>query len=250
MKKEELKMLNIPEKRLPIEPLTLKEIHEATVKRVALIDREFRNGFGFLKGYPTSVTFFGSSLVKEGNPWYAKAQSLAERIVRELGYSIVTGGGPGIMEAANRGSFEAGGESLGLTIKLPHEQATNPYVKEKIPFYYFFARKVCLTFSAEAFVFFPGGFGTTDEFFEILTLVQTNKIKMIPIILVGREYWGALEGFMKTHMLEKGMIDQRDMDLYTITEDEDEILEIIRKAPIRGGIKFNQKTGRLERDTS
>jgi len=116
-------------------------------------------------------------------------------VVKELSYPIFTGGGPGIMEGANRGALEAGGKSFGLTIELPHEQSTNPYLTKHLDFYYFFSRKVCMTFSAEAFIFFPGGVGTLDEFFEILTLVQTGKIEKLPIVLVGVEFWSKLDEF-------------------------------------------------------
>ena len=243
--KNKQKILNVPEKQLPIEPLTLKEIHEAAVKRVALIAREFRNGFEFIKDYAKSVTFFGSSLLQEGHPYYNKSRSLAYRVVKELGYSIFTGGGPGLMEAANRGGFEAGGNSLGLNIKLPHEQATNPYLTDHISFYYFFGRRVCLAFSAEAYVFFPGGFGTSNEFFEILTLVQTNKISPVPIILVGKEFWTALEDFMREKMIALGTIEEEDLKLYTITDDEDEIMNIIRNAPVRNGIRYKEGAGKV-----
>ena len=146
---------------------------------------------------------------------------------------VVTGGGPGIMEAANKGAFEAKGKSLGLTIKLPQEQTTNPYITNEVSFNYFFSRKVCLSFSAEAYLFFPGGFGTLDELFEILTLVQTRKIEKVPIILVGNDYWTALDAFIKEHLLSKEMIDSEDITLYSISENEDEIIEIIRNAPVR-----------------
>ncbi|MFA6270378.1 MAG: TIGR00730 family Rossman fold protein [Candidatus Paceibacterota bacterium] len=222
-------------------PITLSEISEAAQKRVLFISKEFENGFEFVKNYPRSVTFFGSARTKEDEPCYQKARELAGKIVTELHYSVTTGGGPGIMEAANRGAFEAGGNSLGLTIELPHEQLDNRYLTDKEDFHYFFSRKVCLSFSAEAYVFFPGGFGTLDEFLEILTLVQTNKIPKAPIILVGVNFWSALEKFFKEFLVENKTITKDDLSLYTITDDHNEILEMIKKAPIRMGLKYNEE---------
>jgi uncharacterized protein (TIGR00730 family) len=137
------------------------------------------------------------------------------------------------MEAGNRGAHEAGGESLGLTIKLPMEQVTNPFLTEHLDFNYFFSRKVCMTFSAEAFVYFPGGFGTLDELFEILTLVQTGKIPKTPIILFGKKFWKNLDKFIKKNLLKSEKIDKVDLNLYTITDDINEVLEIIKNAPLR-----------------
>ncbi len=222
-------------------PLTLKEISESAEKRVLLISEEFKNGFEFVKNYPRSVTFFGSARTKETDEYYQRAYSLAKRISSELRYSVLTGGGPGIMEAGNRGAYEMGGNSAGLTIQLPHEQVSNPYITDEVSFHYFFSRKVCLSFSAEAYIFFPGGFGTLDEFSEILTLVQTGKIPKAPIILVGRAYWKALDHFFREHMLQHGMIDEEDLSIYTITDNEEEILEIIKNAPIRFGLEYDKK---------
>ncbi len=230
-----------PKEKPDSRPLTLSEISEAAKKRVALISREFKDGFEFIENYPRSVTFFGSARTKEGDFYYEKARSLAKKIVEETHYSIITGGGPGIMEAANRGAFEAGGNSIGLTIELPHEQVTNKYITHKLGFHYFFSRKVCLAFSAEAYIFFPGGFGTMDEFVEILTLIQTNKIPRAPMILVG-ENWKELDSFFKDVLVKKGFIEEGDIRFYTITDDESEILEIIKKAPVRIGEKYDSNT--------
>ncbi len=231
--------LNVPGKDLPVRPLTKAELQETAQERVHLISKEFTEGFEFLEDYPKSVTFFGSARNVEGDPMYEKARSLAKRITTELKYSIVSGGGPGIMEGANRGAFENAGESVGLTIELPDKgQATNPYINKGVDFYYFFVRKVCLAFSAEAYIFFPGGFGTFDEMFEILTLVQTHKIERIPIILVGSEFWSALDTLMKKELLGRGLIDPEDTSLYTITDDENEIINIIKNAPVRNGEEF------------
>jgi uncharacterized protein (TIGR00730 family) len=234
----EKEKLNVPIKHLDIKPLSKQEIHDTAVERVHLIAKEFTDGFNFLRNYPRSVTFFGGTLVKQDSHYYGEAYKLATRIVHELGYSIVTGGGPGIMEAANKGAAESGGESIGLTIELPHHQIQNPYVNKNLNFYYFFSRKVCLGFSAEAYIFFPGGFGTFDEFFEILTLVQTGKIEKVPIILVGHDFWHPFYEFMKKEMLGRGTIEHEDLELFTITDDMDHIMTMIRETPVRNGIKF------------
>jgi uncharacterized protein (TIGR00730 family) len=230
------------EKNLPIVPLTLQELHDAATQRISLIKDEFTQGFEFLMRYDRSVTVFGSARFVDGHPYYEKARSVCSRIVSELGYSVLTGGGPGIMEAANRAAFEAKGSSVGLTIKLPHEQATNPYLTDHLDLYYFFIRKVCLSFSAEAYIFFPGGFGSLDEFFEILTLVQTRKIQTVPIILVGSEYWKDLEHFLYKNLVDLGTIDLSDLQLYTITDDEDEIVDIIKRSPVRNGLKYSYES--------
>jgi uncharacterized protein (TIGR00730 family) len=167
---------------------------------------------------------------------------LAKRIVGELRYTVVTGGGPGVMEAANRGAFEAGGNSIGLTIDLPSEQETNKYLTDRIDFHYFFSRKVCLSFSAEAYVFFPGGFGTLDEFLEILTLIQTGKIPKAPMILFGPQFWTPLHEYFKDMLAARGRVDESDLLHYKITDNEDEVLEIIRSAPIRVGVRFDEKS--------
>lgn len=223
-------------------PLTLFDISLAANKRVAVISKEFSSGFEFIKNYPRSVTFFGSARMEESDSYYQKARSLAKKIVEELHYSVVTGGGPGIMEAANRGAYEAGGNSIGLNIDLPEEQLANKYLTDEISFHYFFSRKVCLSFSAEAYVFFPGGFGTLDEFLEILTLVQTHKIPEVPIILFGSDYWSPLEEFFKQVLINGKYIDPRDTAFYSITDDEDQVIQIIKKAPVRIGLEYNEKS--------
>ncbi len=214
-------------------PMTRADMQAKAQQRINRINTEFKEGFQFLENYSKSVTFFGSSVVNEDNEYYKKAQSLAKRIASELQCAVVTGGGPGIMEAANRGAFEAEGKSLGITIKLPKEQTTNVYLTDQIALQYFFARKVCLSFSAEVFIFFPGGFGTLDELFEILTLVQTRKIRSIPVILVCSDYWKPFEKFLFDNILSRGMIDDSDISLFTIEDDEDKILDLIRNAPER-----------------
>ena len=220
--------------------LSRVEMQKLALKRVAEISREFTEGFDFLADYSKSVTFFGANQFRENNPYYADARKLASYIVEKLGYSIFSGGGPGIMEAANRGAFEAGGNSLGLLIKLPEGQITNKYITKSFDSYYFFVRKVLLSFSAEAFIFFPGGFGTLDEFFEILTLVQTKKIVDIPIICVGSEYWNKLRKFMEEEQLSRGAITAEDLNLFHIVDDHDKIIEIIKKTPVHSGMPLTE----------
>ena len=229
------KIVNLPETELHIKPLTLIELEENSKRRTSQVTEELTKGFAFINSYPRSVTFFGSARFKEDHPYYKKAQKISKRVFDE-GFAVVTGGGPGIMEAANRGAVngDTKNRSLGICIELPNEQRTNPYVTRSIDFKFFFTRKVILTFSAEAYIYFPGGFGTLDEFFEIVTLIQTNKIERVPIVLVGNEFWKPLDEFIKKILYEKyDTINEKDMDLYTITEDGDEILEIIKNAPLR-----------------
>jgi len=216
----------------------MQHTDNATDSRLAEINREFSEGFEFLKKYPKSVSVFGAHQAKPGSPSYEDARVLADRIVKELNYAVITGGSSGIMEAANKGAFEAGGQSLGLHIDLPTEQIINSYTTAGANFHYFFVRKVCLAFAAEAYIFYPGGYGTLDEFFEIVTLVQTNKISKTPIICVGSEYWNKLKGFIEAEILEKNNIDAEDMNIFTITDSHDEILEIVKNAPVRTNIPF------------
>lgn len=216
------------------EQLSLEKLNEEIENRIEKIGLEFKKGFDFIKAHQKSVTFFGSARTMETEADYVLAKNLAKKIVAELpDYTILTGGSMGIMEAANKGAIEGGGRSLGLNIKLPHEQAANEFLTESIEFDYFFTRKVCLTFSAEAFIYLPGGFGTLDELFEILTLIQTKKIEKRPVILFGRDYWNQLDKFIKENLLESEKISEEDVELYTITDDQDEVIDIIKKSPVR-----------------
>jgi uncharacterized protein (TIGR00730 family) len=222
-----------PEEAAPA--ISPEEFDQQTLERILRVGVEFKKGFDFIKDHPKSVTIFGSARFKEDCKHYAQARELAGRLSAQ-GYAVLTGGGPGIMEAANRGAQETDGNehSLGLNIKLPHEQHANPYITQGIDFHYFFTRKVLLSYAAEAYIYFPGGFGTLDEFFEVLTLVQTKKIPPVPIILVGDDYWKPLDGFIKDNLLDKhNAINAEDRDLYTITEDFDKIEDIVKNAPVR-----------------
>lgn len=218
----------------PASPLTKEEAHQIVSVRIERINAEFKAAFDLIKNYPRSVSIFGSARVEEGNAHYEHARSLAARIVKDLGYAVITGGGGGIMEAANRGAREAGGQSVGLNIRLPKEQQKNAYTTDSMEFSYFFVRKVALSFAAEAYIFLPGGFGTLDEFFEIITLIQTHKIRRVPIILVGRDYWEELHDFLfRNAYRSEHAINKEDMALYTITDDDNEIVEAIKKVPIK-----------------
>jgi uncharacterized protein (TIGR00730 family) len=196
--------------------------------RIFRIMAEFVDGFDFIARIAKSVTFFGSARLAPDHPYYQMARDLAGRL-STLGYSIVTGGGPGIMEAANRGAHDIGGPSIGLNIQLPMEQRTNKYVTESINFSYFFSRKVMLNFSAEAYIFFPGGFGTLDEFYDLVTLVQTGKHERnVPILLIGASFWEPLTQWMQREMLEKlHTIAPNDLTIFTVTDDIEEAVRIV-----------------------
>ncbi|OPZ96200.1 MAG: LOG family protein ORF6 in fasciation locus [Planctomycetes bacterium ADurb.Bin412] len=197
--------------------------------RVFRIMAEFVEGFDELSKLGPAVSIFGSARIKPDNPYYILAEHTAAQLVK-AGYAIITGGGPGIMEAANKGAYQQGGRSVGLNIQIPEEQLANKYQNLSLDFRYFFARKMMFTKYAHAFVIFPGGFGTMDEFFESLTLIQTLKMSRFPVILVGTRYWQGLLDWIKQSMLKEGCIDKEDMDLYILTDDSDEILDIIEKS--------------------
>jgi uncharacterized protein (TIGR00730 family) len=187
---------------------------------------EFVEGFDALAAVGKAVTIFGSARVAESDPYYAQARELAGNLARE-GFAVITGGGPGIMEAANRGCHEAGGLSIGCNIELPHEQSVNPYVDLGVEFRYFFARKTMFVKYADAFAIFPGGFGTLDELFESLTLIQTGKIKHFPVVLIGREYWSGLLDWLRKDAVVSGTIAIEDLDLLQITDDMDEACRLL-----------------------
>lgn len=198
---------------------------------------EFVDGYQFVGDLKNIVTFFGSARFDESDEHYQAAQKLGQLLVKS-GFTVMTGGGPGIMEAANRGAYEADGESVGLNIQLPFEQRTNPYVKKGIGFHYFFTRKVMLSTSAEAYVFFPGGYGTLDEFFEIITLIQTKKMPPIPVVCVGRDFWSSLNKFIETTVLKKHTaIGPEDMNLYQIVDTPAEALKIIKRGARDRGLE-------------
>jgi uncharacterized protein (TIGR00730 family) len=195
--------------------------------RIFRIMAEFVDSFEALSQVGPGVTVFGSARMLPADPHYQSAVELAKGLAKH-NLAVITGGGPGIMEAANKGASQARGKSVGLNIELPHEQRGNRYANIPIHFHYFFSRKVCFVKYSVAFVFMPGGFGTLDEFFEVLTLVQTRRIPEFPLILFGREYWRGLIRWMKERMLDKSaFISPGDLDLVTITDDPKEAIDII-----------------------
>ncbi len=196
--------------------------------RVFRIMAEFVEGFETMGKIKPSIAVFGSARTKPSNKYY----KLAVRVAKELskkGFGIITGGGPGIMEAANRGAKEANGSSTGVNIELPHEQFANPYIDQDklLNFRYFFIRKVMFFKYAQGYIIMPGGFGTIDEFFEVLTLIQTGKTEKVPIVVMGKEYWQPLMSWLKKFMLDFKLIEDFDMDLFKLTDDPKEAAQII-----------------------
>ena len=196
----------------------------AAVERIAA---EFRAGFAELaKIDRPAVTMFGSARIGEGHPSYDAARAIGRRFA-ERGWAVITGGGPGLMEAGNRGAQEGGGLSVGFNIELPHEQDTNPYLDISYTFEHFYARKVCFVKPAEGFVILPGGFGTLDELFEALTLIQTGKVLHFPIVLFDTEHWAGMLDWIRKEVLEDRLISAGDVDLLSVTDDIEEAVEIV-----------------------
>jgi uncharacterized protein (TIGR00730 family) len=206
--------------KIPKREVIQRELIKETAERLSRIDAEFADGFEFINKYNDTVSIFGSAMHwTDSNPFYHKARELA-KVLSDDGYSIVTGGGNGIMEAGDRGAMDAGGHALGLNIMLPREQGLNPYTTDSMTFRYFFTRKVLLAYGAMAYVYFPGGFGTFDELFEILTLIQTKKMPAAPVILMGSEFWTGVDMFIRTYMFkEMHTVTEEELELYTITDD-------------------------------
>lgn len=197
--------------------------------RVFRIMSEFVQGFEMLRTHGLAATFWGSARTTPDDPYYQAAEALAAKLAKR-GFTIISGGGPGIMEASNVGAFKVGGQSIGLNIELPFEQQLNPYTTQSLNFNFFFSRKVMLTFASEVYVYFPGGFGTLDEFFEIVTLIQTKKIEPIPVVLFGRDYWEPLLEWFQTHLLrEYKTISPEDLKLFVVVDTIDEAYEYIMK---------------------
>ena len=200
----------------------LERTHETFAADVALIASEFLSGFqAVAKIDRPAVTIFGSARVAEGSATYDAARETARRFA-DAGVAVVTGGGPGVMEAANRGARDAGGLSVGFNILLPHEQGLNPYCDIAVTFKHFYARKVMFVKSAEGFVIFPGGFGTMDELFESLTLIQTGKIGSFPVVLFDTDYWGEMLDWIRAEMLVDGLVSPGDLDLLRLTDEPEE----------------------------
>ena len=210
--------------------------------RVLRIQSEFVEGFGALAELGPAISVFGSARTPRDHPHYAMAEELGRKLT-EVGFAVVTGGGPGVMEAANKGASEAGGVSVGLGIELPFETGLNQYVDRGLNFRYFFARKTMFVKYAQGFVVLPGGFGTFDELFEALTLVQTEKVTSFPIVLIGKAYWSGLVTWVKDTVLAEGKVSPGDLEIFRVTDDVDEAVEIMlqareeRTSPAPGGGK-------------
>ena len=205
----------------------LRRSEEGLASDVALIASEFLAGFqAITKIDRPAITIFGSARVVEGSATYEAARTTGSAVA-EHGFAVVTGGGPGVMEAANRGCQEAGGLSVGFNIVLPHEQGLNPYCDIGLTFDHFYARKVMFLKAAEGVVIFPGGFGTQDELWEVLTLIQTGKVGHFPVVLFDSDYWDELLDWVRAEMLEDGLISPHDLDLVTVTDDPERAVELV-----------------------
>ncbi len=211
------------EKQYLIDSLSIEESW-----RIFRIMAEFVEGIESFAEVGNAVTIFGSARVKPDDPYYRKAEYLAHRLAEE-GFSVITGGGPGIMEAGNKGAMEAGGKSVGMNIRLPYEQKPNPYANVSLEYKYFFIRKVMFIKYAMAYVVLPGGFGTLDELFESLTLMQTKRIKSFPVILMGSEFWRGLIDWIKDTILRENKISANDLSLIEIIDDPEEVVRYIQK---------------------
>ena len=228
-----------------------KDLSLEDIERSSRYATDLIAGLKTIKTYPQGVTVFGSARLAEDNPYYVKARELGQKLA-QAGHPVITGGGNGIMEAANRGAFEVGGRSIGLNIQLPREQTLNQYTTDNLEFHYFFARKVMLAASSKVYVYFPGGFGTIDEFSEILTLIQTKKIEPVPIFLFGKDFWEPLDTFFYWKMEEAAKtISPNDRGLYTITDDVDTIVAMADRVAPREpsqliGQVLNENYGAIE----
>jgi hypothetical protein len=243
MDEEHRGTMNLPESKLPwgeqLRDMPL-DFRSSFHWRVFRIMSEFVDGWQFITDYKNTVSILGSARFTEDNRWYQEARKLGAMLARDK-IGVVTGGGPGIMEGGNRGAYEAGGESIGISIRLPFEQRNNPFITKSQPFYYFFVRKVMLFYTAQAYVYFPGGFGTLDEFFELVTLIQTHKIDRdsVPLILVGKEFWGPLVQYINDTVYEKYQaIDKEDMQLYHLVDTAEEAYKLIKASPPRKEIYY------------
>lgn len=205
----------------------IEDFKSADTWRVFRIMAEFIEGFEILSRVGKAVSIFGSSRVKPNDKYYKMAEELADMLVKE-DYAIISGGGPGIMEAANKGAFKAGGESIGLNIEIPREQKPNKFVKTLLNFRYFFCRKVMFVKYASAYVVFPGGYGTMDEFFEALTLIQTRRIKSFPVILVGEEYWRELIKWINGDLVRRKYISKKDTNIFHVADTSQEVIKVIK----------------------
>jgi hypothetical protein len=206
----------------------IDEISKEESWRIFRIMAEFVESIEILSKVHNAVTIFGSARLKPGDKYYQMAEKLG-MLLAQSGFSVITGGGPGIMEAANKGAAEAGGQSVGMNIKLPFEQKPNPYANLQLDYKYFFIRKVMFVKYAMAYVIMPGGYGTMDEFFEALTLIQTKRVKSFPVILMGRDYWQGLLDWLKDSMVQKNMILPFDLEMIQLIDEPEEVVKHIKK---------------------
>lgn len=211
----------MPDSRFVLEEMTVKDTW-----RIFRMIAELVEGFDDLSKIGPAVSIFGTARCKEGDKEYQMARDIANKLA-SAGFAVITGGGPGVMEGGNRGAIEAGGTSVGLNIQLPFEQSGNPYQNVSVDFRYFFVRKLMFVKYAQAFVILPGGFGSLDELFESVTLIQTNKIKRFPMFLVDSEFWNPMMSWLRTHVVTRGFISEEELDLLQIVDDPDELVEKI-----------------------
>ena len=206
----------------------IQELTIADLERANAYAQDLGRGLKTVRTYPQGVTIFGSARLPQENKYCLKARELGQLLAQNA-HAVITGGGPGIMEAANHGAYEYGGRSIGFNITLKHEQFPNPYLTDCLTFEYFFARKVMLAMSAKVFVFFPGGFGTMDELTEILCLMQESKMPKMPVFLFGKSYWRGLDKFIKDKMLALGLINKMDQKIFKVTDDPMDIVKAANK---------------------
>ncbi len=211
-----------------LDSIANEKLNTEDVERSLRYAKDLEQGLAKVRTFAQGVSIFGSARLPENSKWCKMAEKLGFMLAQN-GHAVISGGGPSIMQAANKGAYEAGGRSIGLNIELPHEQHINPYVTDSIEFHYFFARKVMLTIASKVYVFFPGGFGTLDEFSEILILMQEGKMPKMPMFLIGKSYWKPLDRFFETKMQKAGTINAKDRKIYKITDDITEVVKAANK---------------------
>lgn len=211
-----------------LDSIANEKLNPEDVERSLRYAKDLEQGLAKVRTYAQGVSIFGSARLPEDGKWCLLAEKLGFMLAQN-GHAVISGGGPSIMQSANKGAYEAGGRSIGLNIELPHEQHINPYVTDSIEFHYFFARKVMLTISSKVYVFFPGGFGTLDEFSEILILMQEGKMPKMPMFLIGKSFWRPLDKFFETKMQKMGTINAADRKIYKITDDITEVVKAANK---------------------
>lgn len=207
---------------------TIEQLNLADLERASAYAKDLSDGLKIVRTFPQGVTIFGSARLTQENKYCQKARELGQ-LLAQNGHTVITGGGPGIMEAANQGAYEYGGRSIGLNITLTHEQHPNPYLTDMLQFKYFFARKVMLAMSAKVYVFFPGGYGTMDEFSEITILMQEGKMPKMPVFLFGKSFWRPLDKFYSSKMVPNKLIKSTDLKIYKLTDDVKEIVAAANK---------------------